>query len=235
MLPKLGRLPPGEAPGLEAIDGGLTLGREMEGPSMLGLLLMPSEGRETEEPWPGRDVGRLLTLGSEGRLDGIEMLGRGLLPPLGRETLALGRDAPPLGRETLALGREALPLGRDPLPPDRPPPPTPIDGLELPALPRPPPPDLCPQAAGANAKLDAPASRIQKAIGLMRRIMVLTGLSLECDDLSPLLSVCFFGCREMSQKDKGKRRRVAALQSRRTRRCADHLLGAGGRRTMVTS
>ena len=71
----------------------------------------------------GRDEGRLLTLGSEGRLDGRETLGR--------ETLGPGRELPGLGREILGLGREMPPPGRAP-------PPIPRDGRPPP--PRPPPP-----------------------------------------------------------------------------------------------
>lgn len=106
------------------MEGGLTLGREIEGrllsgrePGlMLGLPLIPSEGRDTEALGVGRGEGRLLMLGSEGRLEGLE---------------TPGRDVPPLaGREM--LGRDALALGRVP-------PPIPIDGREA-APPRPPPP-----------------------------------------------------------------------------------------------
>jgi hypothetical protein len=193
MLPKLGRLLiPGEMPGRFATDGGLTLGRVIEGRpmsgreprSMLGLLLIPSEGRETDGLGLGRDEGRLLTLGSEGRLEGMETLGRDMPPPVGREMLGLGRDMPPLGR---------------------PPPPMPIDGRAAPP-PRPPPPGPRPEDSGISVKLDTPISRMPSEIGLIRRIMI-----------------------------------VFLARSRRVRQAgkpaprADHLLGAGGRRTIVTS
>jgi len=126
----------GEPPGRDATEGRLTLGRETDGRaisgleprSRLGLPLTPSEGREIDTPDPGEDrpltLGRperLLTLGSEGRLDGNEKL---------------GRDMPPLDRETLGAGRD-MPLGR-------PPPPIPMDGRLLPGLLDPPRPDRCP-------------------------------------------------------------------------------------------
>jgi hypothetical protein len=171
MLPKLGRLLiPGETPGREPTDGGLTLGREMDGVpvpgleprSKPGLLLTPSDGRETDGPGlgPGEE-GRLLTLGSEGRLDGIDTLGR--------EMFGLGRDTFGLGRETLGLGRDMPPPGRDP-------PPIPSDGLAPPPPPPrpPPPPGPRPEASGTRAKLVTPASRMPSAIGFKRRIMILT-------------------------------------------------------------
>ncbi len=174
-MPRLGRLlMPGEKLGREPTDGGLTLGRETDGrlmsgrePAlMLGLLLIPIEGREMEGLGLGRGVGRLLTLGSEGRLDGMEMLGRDMPPPLGREMLGLGRDMPPPGRG---------------------PPPIPIDGRAPPAPPpRPPPPGPRPKASGISARLDTPTSRMPNAIGFIRRIMLFTVSSLECSDLPPL-------------------------------------------------
>lgn len=181
MLPKLGRLLiPGETFGRAPSEGGLTLGRVTEGRPMSGLeptlksglLLIPIEGRENEGLGLGRVEGRLLTLGSEGRLDGIEKLGRDAAPPLGREILGLGREMPP------PLGREKLGLGRDMPPPlGRPPPPIPIDGLAPPPPPRPPGPR--PKTSGANTKLAAPINRMPNAIGLIRRFMILTELSLD--------------------------------------------------------
>ena len=147
-LPKLGRLLiPGEMPGLELIEGELILGRETDGrlisglelPPRFGMLPVPSEGRESEGLGLGRVVGRLLTLGSEGRLDGTfgrEMFG------LGRETLGLGRDMPP-------------PLGRDP-------PPIPMDGLAPP--PRPPGLRPCADASETSTQLVAPANTMPRAM-----------------------------------------------------------------------
>jgi hypothetical protein len=127
-LPKLGRLLlPGNVPGREAIGGILTLGRLILGlePTLLpGLLLAPSEGREAAGLGLGRGAGRLLTLGSEGRLDGVEMFG-------------LGRDIPGLGRDAPGLGRDMPPEDMPPL--GRPPPPIPIDGRAPPPPPPPPP------------------------------------------------------------------------------------------------
>lgn len=185
---------PGETLGREPTDGGLTLGRETDGrlmsglePAlMLGLLLTPIEGRETEEP--KFDEGRLLTLGSEGRLDGAEMLGRDMPPPPGRDMLGLGRDM-------LGLGRETLGLGRDMPPPGRPPPPIPIDGRA--AAPRPPPPSR-PKALGITTKLNTPISRMPKGTYLVRRIMILTVVFLECDDLSPLWLNCLCELRTLA-------------------------------------
>jgi len=191
MLPKLGRLLiPGETPGREPNEGEPTLGRETEGRLISGLepalksgrLLIPIEGREIDGLDPGSVAGRLLTLGSEGRLDGIEMLGREAPPPLGREILGLGRDAPPpLGRDTLGDGRDIPPPGRDP-------PPIPIDGLAPPPPPppRPPPPRPCPQASGTSTKPDTPISRMPKAIEFTRRFISLTRFSLACGELWPL-------------------------------------------------
>ncbi len=237
MLPKLGRLLfPGETFGREPNEGELTLGRETEGRLISGLepalksgrLPIPIEGREIDGLDPGSVVGRLLTLGSEGRLDGIEMLGREAPPPLGREILGLGRDIPPpLGRDTLGDGRDIPPLGR-------PPPPMPIDGLAPPPPPaprpppppppRPPPPRPCPQASGTSTKPDTAISRMPKAIEFTRRFMILTGLSLECGDLSPLW---FFYFRQTFRTlgTKEKRRQVAALQS-----CATIHRSLAGRR-----
>ncbi|HPM81340.1 MAG TPA: hypothetical protein PLF81_11605 [Candidatus Anammoximicrobium sp.] len=147
---------------------------------MLGLLLIPIEGREMEGLGLGRGVGRLLTLGSEGRLDGMEMLGRDMPPPLGREMLGLGR-------EMLGLGREMLGLGRDMPPPGRGPPPIPIDGrAPPPPPPRPPPPGPRPKASGISARLDTPTRRMPNATAFIRRIMLFTVSSLECSDLPPL-------------------------------------------------
>jgi len=135
----------------------------------------------------GRGVGRLLTLGSEGRLDGMEMLGRDMPPPLGREMLGLGREMLGLGREMLGLGREMLGLGRDMPPPGRGPPPIPIDGrAPPPPPPRPPPPGPRPKASGISARLDTPTRRMPNATAFIRRIMLFTVSSLECSDLPPL-------------------------------------------------
>ncbi len=154
-MPKLGRLLiPGETPGRELIEGELILGRETEGrlmsglelPPRFGMLPVPSEGRESEGLGLGRVVGRLLTLGSEGRLDGT----------FGREMFGLGREMFGLGRETLGLGRDIPPpLGRDP-------PPIPMDGLAPP--PRPPGLRPCADASETSTQLVAPANTMPRAM-----------------------------------------------------------------------